>query len=324
MVIRPQMWISVRPFPRKSYALNSVVFMTSKKCVTVHLPLATDIRDISANRHFTTNHNEITFRDNAAWFSGKATGIGLTNIDLRSRPFTIAMWINLTGEQLMYGLIEQRSAKRRHHWLHLMLRGSRQPYFGFHINDAISPRPIKANKWTHLVFSYDGEYQMMWIDGEPACARKAKSYRGGSKETLWIGKSPRWNNVPSYDFQGGMRDLRIYDRVLSMPEIYGLADRPFRQAASLGASGIPDPKNMPVSLNRARDGGVPYLFIDEGHLTITGETSQVYEIEATHKLGAAWESIGVMTNLTGTLEFDDPGFPRYPQRFYRIKFVGAR
>ena len=35
MVIRPQMWISVRPFLRKSYALNSVAFATSKKCVTV-------------------------------------------------------------------------------------------------------------------------------------------------------------------------------------------------------------------------------------------------------------------------------------------------
>lgn len=307
-----------------SLLITGSVYSASSQGLLLHLPLTTDTRDISTNQHSPTNHNQIAFRDGAAWFSGKATGIGITNIDLRARPFTVAMWINLTGDQLMYGLVEQRGAKRRHSWLHLMLRGSRQPYLGFYINDAISPRPITANKWTHLVFAYDGEYQMIWIDGEPACARKARSYRGSGQETLWIGKSPRWNNVPSHDFEGGMKDFRIYDRVLSLREIYELADRPFRQLASFGASGIPDPENMPASLNRARDGGVPYLFIDGGHLTITGESSQIYEIEATHQLSAPWESLGVMTNLTGTLEFDDPGFPNHRQRFYRIKFIGAR
>lgn len=298
--------------------------VASEQGLLVHLPLTHDLKDHSPNRHSTTNHNKLEFRHEAVWFSGKATGIGLTNINLAARPFTVSMWINVTGSERMYGLVEQFGANGRNRWLHLMLRGSRQPYLGFYMNDAISPRGIQAHKWTHLLFSYDGKYQMIWIDGEPACARKARPYRGDSSKTLWIGKSPRWKNVPSQHFQGGMRDFRIYDRVLTLQEVYELADRPFRQVASLGETGIPDPANMPRSLSRARDGGLPYLLIDRGHLTIGGEHAQIYELEVTQNLGVPWESLGLVTNVNGRVEFDDPGYTKQRQRFYRLKFVGSR
>ena len=292
----------------------------------LHLPLDGDIRDRSANQHFVTNNNALVFRDRAAWFSGNETGIGITNINLASRPFTVCMWIKVSGTQMMYGLVEQLGAKRRHHWLHLMLRGARQPYLGFYINDAISPRGIQGNKWTHLLFSYDGTHQMIWIDGEAACARKARPYRGSGHNTLWVGRSPRWNNVPSHDFQGGMRDFRIYDRVLTVKEIYELADRLIRLPASLGVSGVPKPAEMPASLSRARDGGLPYLLIDNGRLTIGGEHAQIYEIEAASRLGipSPWKSLGLITNLNGRAEFVDPGHSPQRQRFYRIKHIGAR
>ncbi|MFA5192609.1 MAG: hypothetical protein WC740_18020 [Verrucomicrobiia bacterium] len=38
-----------------------------------------------------------------------------------------------------------------------------------------------------------------------------------------IGKSPRWSNVPSADFQGAMRHIQIYGRALSPVEIDSLA-----------------------------------------------------------------------------------------------------
>jgi len=38
-----------------------------------------------------------------------------------------------------------------------------------------------------------------------------------------IGKSPRWSNVPSADFQGAMRHIRIHGRALSPVRIDSLA-----------------------------------------------------------------------------------------------------
>jgi hypothetical protein len=289
----------------------------------LHLPLAVDAIDISRHARPTVINNELQFENGAAWFSGKAVGIGITNLNFADRPFTVSMWIKLTGKNLMYGLIDQKDSKRRSRWLHLMLRGSRQPYLGFYNNDAISPHPIRANHWTHLLFAHDGHHQMIWVNGEPMCARKSKPYRGRSG-TLWIGKSPDWSNVPSLDFEGHMKDVRIYQSVLSIAKIKLLSGKPFRQTASLTPSTLPDPETMPKSLNRARDGGVPFLFINGSHLTLTGETSQVYELEGTTDIAGKWEPLGRMTNTIGTIEFDDPGVRQGRQRFYRVRFIGAR
>jgi hypothetical protein len=217
----------------------------------LHLPLNKDLQDQSEARHAVEIAGEIPIRDGAAFFSGKETALGITNVNLSKGPFTFAMWIRQTGKEQMYGLVEQKHAKRQHHWLHLMLRGARQPYLGFYNNDSMSPAGIKPGNWVHLIFSYDGEHQMIWIDGQAACARKESPYRG-SNGTLWIGRTPRWSNVPSHDFEGFLKDVRLYDRVLSWSEISELAKRPYRQTAGVSFSAIPDPTAMPLSHARAR------------------------------------------------------------------------
>ena len=233
------------------------------------------------------------------------------------------MWIKLSGKQMMYGLFEPFDSRRRSRWLHLVLRGTLQPYLGIYINDAIRAHPIQANQWTHITFVYDGKYQMIWVNEESVCARKAKPYRGRTV-TLGIGKSPCWNNVPSHDFEGYMKDLRTYNGVLTIAKIRELAGHRLRRAASLESeNAFPDPQTMTKSPNRARDGGA-FLFIDGGHQTLSGETLQICELDGSSSIIGPWEILGRMTNALGTMEFDDPGAGRGKQRFYRIRFIGAK
>lgn len=289
----------------------------------LHLPLNKDLEDHSPLRQSIEVAGVIPIRDGAAFFSGKETALGITNVTLSNRPFTFAMWIRQTGKEQMYGLVEQKHAKRQHHWLHLMLRGARQPYLGFYNNDSMSPAGIKPGNWVHLIFSYDGEHQMIWIDGQAACARKESPYRG-SKGTLWIGRTPRWNNVPSHDFEGYMKEIRLYDRVLSWSEIGQLSKRQYRQAAGVSLSAIPDPAGMPLSHARARDGGVPFIYVDGNRLCVIGESSQIYQLQSAADLFGPWESLGTVTNVLGKLEMTDPLALGHRQRFYRIEVVGAR
>ena len=289
----------------------------------LHLPLNEDLRDHSSFRRETQIEGEISILNGAAYFSGEKTALGIEGITLANQPFTVAMWIQQTGREQMYGLVEQHHSGRRGQWLHLMTRGARQPYLGFYRNDSMSPASILPNRWVHLIFSYDDENQMIWIDGRPACARKASSYRGASG-TLWIGRTPRWTNVPSHDFEGFIKDFRVYSRVLTWSEIGELSGRPLRQVAGVNRSKVPDPQDMPLSPSRARDGGVPFLYVDGNRLCITGESAQIYEIQSAPALIGPWKPLGSVTNTHGSLEMNDPFVSPKRQRFYRIQVTGAK
>lgn len=297
-------------------ALWSVSARGAEPGLLVHLPLEHDVADVSGNHVRVAAHNEIEFVDGAAFFSGDETWLELPHVALDKRPFTVTLWIHVTGAHPMYGLVEQMDANRPHHWLHLMLRGSRQPYLGFYINDSISPQPISTKQWTHLAFTYDGESQKIWVDGKPICFRKTSAYQGTSGPTI-IGRSPRWNNVPSRDFQGFMRDFRIYDRALGEERIAELSGREIPSIARASAT------EPPEATGRARMGAIPFLRIEGGNLTITGEQGQIYEVFGTDDLTHPWASLATVTNHWGELTLVDPDYKAAHQRFYRVKFLGA-
>lgn len=184
----------------------------------LYLPLAENLNDHSGNGHPIVNQTNVRIQNGAAYFDGLTNWLEAPNLPLNSGPFAVSMWIKPTGKHPMYGLLEQKASGKNNQWLHLMLRGGRQPYLGFYINDAISPEDVPVNEWTHLVFQYSGKRQEIWVNGQFLCARDSRAY-GGKGGTLRIGYSPRWNNVPSRDFEGYMRELRIYNRALTEPEI---------------------------------------------------------------------------------------------------------
>jgi hypothetical protein len=286
------------------------------KGLLAYLPLRVDLQDHSPAENPVKMNGGVELREGGAYFNGQTNWLELPHFDFDKRPFAVSMWIKTTGANPMYGLLEQQAEHVPNRWLHIMLRGGRQPYLGFYVNDAISPQDVPLKEWAHLVFQYTGTHQQLWIDGQLLCSRAARAYDGNAGKTV-IGRSPRWNNVPSKDFEGYMREIRIYGRALSADEIGSL----FNRDNDSGAKAIlqQSREQAPDSGSDAAEVGIPFLAIDGGKLVITGESHQVYEIMATSDLGAAWQPLVTMTNQSGVVEYTDPEAANIPQRFYRIK-----
>ncbi len=286
-----------------------------------YLPLREDITDHSDAKNPVKTNGNVALRLGGAYFDGEGSWLELPHINFANHPFAVSLWLKVTGENPMYGLIEQRDDKSWNHWLHLMLRGGRQPYLGFYINDAMSPQDVPAGEWCHLVFQYTGARQELWVDGRLLCARKAKAYEGARGSTV-IGKSPLWSNVPSRDFEGYMRDIRIYDRALPASEVVVLYNQETGSSTSLNLAAnksgdqSPDPILSDAS---AAQLGIPFLAIDARKLVITGEAGQIYELQATSDLTEAWQPLANLTNQNGVVEFADANAPKFAQRFYRVK-----
>ncbi len=188
--------------------------------ILVHLPLTQDIADASRN-HVPVTIKEVTIRHGAAWFSGKGSYITLPHQPLNDRSFAIAMWVKLEGDSPTCGLLEQKAANKPRQHLHLMIREG-HPYLGFYNGDLRADSYLKpADGWTHLVFQFTGKEQEIWVNDKCVASCPARTFAGTTGDFV-IGKSPRWSNVPSADFQGAMRHIRIYGRALSPVEIDSL------------------------------------------------------------------------------------------------------
>jgi hypothetical protein len=278
-----------------------------------YLPLAADFNDASGKKVSVSPRNGVRIAAEGAYFSGgNGDWIALPAFSFKDRPFAIAMWVKVTGKNPMYGLVHQYGATEPNKWLHLMFRGGLQPYMGFYINDAISPLAIQPNQWAHLVFQFEGKHQQLWVNGALLCSRESGAY-SGEPNIVTLGRSPNWNNVPSKNFEGFMREVRVYERALSGAEIRQLVGLQEDLKTASDAL-MTDPL---LSNALAAEVGVPFLDIQGNKLLITGESNQIYEIRASSDLNAGFEVIGMATNRSGRIEFIDP--VTTGNRFYTVR-----
>jgi hypothetical protein len=291
--------------------------------LSVYLPMTKDLLDHSAHKLPVTVSGKVVIENGAARFEGKEDWLELPHIPLNKGPFAITMWIKVTGQYPVYGIAEQRASKIPNQHFHLMLRDNLQPYFGFYVNDAMSPFTLPSNgEWAHLVFQYTGKHQQIWINGRLICERAATAYAGETGITC-IGKNPRWDNVPAKDFQGLLRDFRIYARGLSVAEI-GLLQEP--QNDTITASPITTKtlagtqRTAAISSATANVAAArPFLSIEGNKLTVSGDSGQVYILQATTNLFEGWQPVAVLTNVNGRVEFTDTDSARFGQRFFRVQ-----
>jgi hypothetical protein len=89
---------------------------------------------------------------------------------------------------------------------------------------------VALNQWSHVAITYDGSSAVTYIDGIDV---HRGTHTGSMSSTLWpLGIGARFleqgGSVPSSDwyslFNGGLDDLRIYDRALNISEISTLYD----------------------------------------------------------------------------------------------------
>jgi hypothetical protein len=293
----------------------------------VYLPMKDDLQDHSGHKRWVEVTGGVELRDGAAHFAGNGSWLELPHLPLDGRAFAVAMWVNPEAAHPAYGLVEQKGivgTEVGNRWLNLMLRKASQPCLGCWSNDAISPIGIPSSVWTHLVFQFTGTHQQIWINGRLICERAATPYLG-TKGFTRVGRCPRCLGFTEWDFQGLMRELRIYGRALSFTEIVSLHDQapPAATANDLTANRgglVSDAAGAGAEAQPgAVPGSVPFLSIEQDHLTINGGAGQIYVLQATTNLTAPWQPLALLTNLSGRVDFVDIDARRFNQRFYRIE-----
>lgn len=280
--------------------------------LSVYFPFTENLNDASTNNVTVEVRGNPEVTEEGAYFPGGWNDfLILPHLKFNDTPFAVTLWVKVTGKNPMYGLLQQHHSGANNHWLHLMFRGGLQPYVGFYNNDAISPIAVERGKWAHLVLQYDGKQQQIWINNRLVCARDSIPYSGSSGPT-YIGRSPNWNNVPSLNLEGFMRELRIYSRSLNPTEIARLNGK----EGNLAALSLPDPA---LSNALAAQLGIPFLTISGNKIAVTGESRQIYEVRATSDLTQPFEFLGYLTNSFGRVEFTDSAALPGANRFYSLK-----
>jgi hypothetical protein len=66
-----------------------------------------------------------------------------------------------------------------------------------------------------------------------------------------------------------------------------------------------------------RFSGVNYLPGGQVQLTVSGLAGDIYRVLGSTNL-RDWQTITSVTNLSGTMQFTDPGAAGYSRRFYRL------
>jgi PKD repeat protein len=77
------------------------------------------------------------------------------------------------------------------------------------------PEPLPLNQWTHLVATYDGNVQQLYINGVMVASRNQTGLIPISDGALRIGG----NSILGEFFQGYIDEVRIYNRALSAEEV---------------------------------------------------------------------------------------------------------
>jgi hypothetical protein len=82
------------------------------------------------------------------------------------------------------------------------------------------PNQLPLNQWSHLVSTYDGQYQRLYIGGIEVANSKQSGLIQQSSSVLRIGGNSLWGEY----FQGYIDEVRIYNRALTTTEVnYNLA-----------------------------------------------------------------------------------------------------
>jgi len=215
----------------------------------VWLPLDGEARDYSENQYPVTLNGDVQVTDEGALFDGEGDFLTLPHQPLDQRPFAIAMWVKLEGDAPTFGLLEQLSPGGLGKHLHVQLRQGK-PFLSYYSVNTYAENVLSREQgWTHLVVQLQtkdvGPFSQIWINGELDASRNTSFYTGTMGDFV-IGKTKQWSNVPSSDWEGLIRDFRIYGRALSGHEIRTLAKEP-RSAPEL---------ESPEPLDVAEHGGV--------------------------------------------------------------------
>ena len=192
--------------------------------MVLHLPLDRDLKDHSRFGHRVAATGHVRFDQGAAYFPGDDSWLTAPHLGLDGKPFAISMWIKPAHDQFPQGLLDQRHDDSTNRHLHLVLRRG-YPYFAFLNNDVQSKKRLRGNQWNHLACVFTGQQQVIWLNGVPVIHSASGPYQGQEGETH-IGRHPQLPHLKdAANFQGWMRDLRIYEGLVEDERVRALHQR---------------------------------------------------------------------------------------------------
>ena len=89
--------------------------------------------------------------------------------------------------------------------------------------------PLPLNQWTHLVATYDRQYQRLYVNGKEVANSKQNGLIQQSTSVLRMGGNSLWDEY----FQGYIDEVRIYNRALTPAEVS------YTMATSVSVSNTP-------------------------------------------------------------------------------------
>lgn len=289
--------------------------------LAVYLPLQADLLDHSVGKVPVKPNGNIVLRDGGAYFGGDGNWLELPFLPLAGHPFAVSLWVRPTGSFPTYGLLQQYDQDKTDHILHLVMRDGLHPWFGFYMDDTVSPIGLSnAGGWQHLVFQYADGAQEIWINGRLICRRVCEAYQGNGG-AMYVGKAIKWDNVPAHDFEGYLRDVRIYTaRALEVKEVKELArQRPPETPGVRAVAASEESKLRPEAA-----AGIPLLNVNGGVMRLNGSPGEIYTVDASSDL-QHWETLGVTTvGEAGYVEVIDPQAGSSTPRYYRLRYGANR
>jgi Concanavalin A-like lectin/glucanases superfamily len=95
-------------------------------------------------------------------------------------------------------------------------------------------RTVPVNRWSHLALTYDGATLRLYVNGSQASSRTTTGTIKRTTDPLWIGGNHPYGEY----FQGLIGQVRVYDRVLSPPEVRAEMSTPIESAPPARAAGL--------------------------------------------------------------------------------------
>ncbi len=208
-------------------------FMAEKeleRSLLVWLPLDGNSRDYAPATNPVTLHGDVTITEEGALFDGDGDFLSLPHQPLHpSGTYAISLWLKLDGAAQTIGILEQQGKGGQGNHLHLQLRGG-APFLSYYAVNTLGEEKItSASGCTHIVVQHKEVnrdfHSQIWVNGRRDISKSNQDYIGTTGDFV-IGKTKQWSNVPSSDWEGYIRDVRVYNRALSGFEIRALDKRP--------------------------------------------------------------------------------------------------